>query len=89
MKKVVKTVLYWCTIIPPIIDFAVGTVRGVCSSVKNFKSWLNQYTAENLNKKIGQDLNQLEFGGDDSEYLMNKVLTERAIKNNIIDPKDL
>lgn len=89
MKKVVKKILYFCTIIPPVIDFAVGTVKGLYSSVKNFKSWLNQYTAENLNKKIGKDLNQLEFGGDDNEYLMNKALTERAIKNNIIDPKDL
>lgn len=89
MKKIIKMIFYWCTIIPPIIDFTVGTVRGVCSSAKNFKSWLNQYTADKLNKQIGKDLNQLEFGGDDNEYLMNKVLTERAIKNNIIDPKDL
>lgn len=89
MKKTIKTILYFCTIIPPIIDFAVGTVKGLYSSVKNFKAWLNQYTADNLNKKIGQDLNQLEFGCDDNEYLMNKALTERAIKNNIIDPKDL
>lgn len=89
MKKAIKTILYFCTVIPPIIDFAVGTVKGLYSSVKNFKAWLNQYTADNLNKKIGQDLNQLEFGGDDKEYLMNKALTERAIKNNIVDPKDL
>ena len=89
MKKTIKTILYFCTIIPPIVDFAAGTVKGLYSSVKNFKAWLNQYTADNLNKKIGQDLNQLEFGGDDNEYLMNKALTERAIKNNIIDPKDL
>lgn len=89
MKKTIKTILYFCTIIPPIIDFAVGTVKGLYSSVKNFKAWLNQYTADNLNKKIGQDLNQLEFGGDDNEYLMNKALTERVIRNNIIDSKDL
>ena len=89
MKKTIKTILYWCTVIPPVIDFAVGTVKGFYFSVKNFKAWLNQYTADNLNKQIGKDLNQLEFGGDDNEYLMNKALTERAIKNNIIDPKDL
>lgn len=88
MKKTIKIILYWCTVIPPVIDFAVGTVKGLYSSVKNFKAWLNQYTADNLNKKIGQDLNQLEFGDDDNEYLMNKALTERAIKNNLIDPKD-
>lgn len=89
MKKTIKTILYFCTIIPPIIDFAVGTVKGLYSSVKNFKAWLNQYTADNLNKKIGQDLNQLEFVDDDNEYLMNKALTERAIKDNIVNPKDL
>lgn len=89
MKKIVMKVLYLCSIVLPIIDFTVGTIRGVCSSVKNFKSWLNQYTADKLNKQIGKDLNQLEFGGDDNEYLMNKALTERAIKKNIIDPKDL
>ena len=89
MKKTIKTILYFCTVIPPVIDFAVGTVKGLYSSVKNFKAWLDQYTADKLNKQIGKDLNQLEFGGDDNEYLMNKALTERAIKNNIIDPKDL
>lgn len=89
MKKTIKIILYWCSVIPPVIDFAVGTVKGLYSSVKNFKAWLDQYTADNLNKKIGQDLNQLEFGDDDNEYLMNKALTERAIKNNIVDPKEL
>ncbi len=88
MKKTIKTILYFCTIIPPVIDFAVGTVKGLYSSVKNFKAWLNQYAADSLNKKIGQDLNKIELSDDDNEYLMNKALTERAIKNNIIDPKD-
>ncbi|AXH73921.1 MAG: hypothetical protein [Microviridae sp.] len=88
MKRTIKTIIYWCTVIPPVIDFAVGTVKGLYSSVKNFKAWLNQYTADSLNKKIGQDLNRIELSDDDNEYLMNKVLTERAIKNNIIDPKD-
>ena len=89
MKNVVKGVLYWCTVIPPIFDFAVGTVRGIYSSVKNFKAWLNQYSADTLNKKIGKEFGELVSTDENLDYQSNLKLTEKAIKNNILDPKDL